>query len=75
MEDQFRSMSETEPLPEEIREASAHPNGWVYRIAGSYPEGEAVPPEAIVGAWKVDANGRITGAFISNPRFKAPPSD
>jgi hypothetical protein len=28
------------------------------------------PPEAILGAWKVDAKGIIVGAFIPNPNYR-----
>jgi hypothetical protein len=60
------------PLPGEVAEAASIPNGWVYRIAGSVadPNGR-VPPEAIIGAWKVDAVGKITGEFIPNPKYDA----
>jgi hypothetical protein len=57
------------PTPEAIAEAKHHPNGWVYVIEGNYGQNETVPPEAIRGAWKVDANGNITGEFIPNPNF------
>jgi hypothetical protein len=58
------------PFPGEIKEARLHPNGWVYRISAKVgdPNGR-VPPEAIVGAWKVDEHGMIVG--ISSP---IPPS-
>ncbi|MEO7697894.1 MAG: hypothetical protein ABIZ04_01585 [Opitutus sp.] len=57
------------PLPGEVEEAKRNPNGWVYRIAGSFASNENVPPEAIVGAWKVDASGRIGGGFIANVKY------
>lgn len=50
-------------------EAKAQPNGWVYAIGGGYSDTEAVPPQAIRGAWKVDAHGNITGEFKSNPNY------
>lgn len=55
------------PYPGEIEEAKKHPNGWVYRIKGSFSHEDAVPKEAIVGAWKVDSEGRIVGDFNPNP--------
>jgi hypothetical protein len=60
------------PLPEEVAEAARNPNGWVYRIAASVgdPNGR-VPPEAIIGAWKVDAAGKVVGKFIPNPKYDA----
>lgn len=57
------------PFPEEIEEARRQPSGWVYRIAGNFSPSEAVPSEAIVGAWKVDSGGNISGSFIANPRY------
>jgi hypothetical protein len=58
-------------IPEQaIREALDHPNGWVYQIDGLYGPEDAVPPEAIVGAWKVDADGKIVGAFVPNPSYR-----
>jgi len=60
--------------PHEITEevvsaARANPNGWVYKIEGAFGPNEAVPPEAIVGAWKVDEAGNLTGEFVPNPRY------
>ena len=57
------------PMAGEIQEAKLHPNGWVYRIQGKYGVNDAVPPEAIVGAWKVDGEGNIVGDFQPNPNF------
>jgi hypothetical protein len=59
------------PEPGEHAEAAKHPNGRVYRISGNYGPDDGVPPEAIAGAWKVDAEGRIYGDFIPNPNFDA----
>lgn len=57
------------PLPGEIEEAKRTPGGWVYRIAGNFGPKDRIPPEAIIGAWKVDPNGNISGAFIQNKNF------
>lgn len=51
--------------------ARQNANGWVYKIEGAFDPTDHVPPEAIVGAWKVDQNGQITGDFIPNPRYAA----
>lgn len=59
----------TSPFQEEIEEAKRNPKGWVYRIAGKFAPSEAVPPEAVVGTWKVDPDGKITGDFIANARY------
>jgi hypothetical protein len=56
--------------PETARaEARANPGGWVYEIGGGYDNTEAVPPQAIKGAWQVDDRGEITGEFKPNPNF------
>lgn len=52
------------PLPREITEARSNPGGWVYRIAGTFGPSDAIPPEAIVGAWKVDDQGCITATSL-----------
>lgn len=67
----------TSPLPGEVAEARSNPGGWVYRIAGMFRSSETVPPEAVVGAWKVDDRGSIVGDFIANAKYDASqwPSD
>jgi len=50
-------------------EARANPGGWVYEIGGGYSATEAVPPQAIRGAWKIDDAGEIVGDFIPHPNF------
>lgn len=50
-------------------EAKANPNGWVYAISGGYNNTEAVPPQAIQGAWKADEHGNLTGEFMPNPNY------
>jgi hypothetical protein len=57
------------PFAGEIAEAKRTPGGWVYRIAGKFGPRDRVPPEAIVGAWKVDADGNISGDFINNKNY------
>jgi hypothetical protein len=54
------------PDPRAIEEARRQGNGHVYQIEGDYGTDEDVPPEAIVGAWKV-LDGEIVGDFIPNP--------
>ena len=57
------------PFPGEIGEAKRTPGGWVYRISGKFGPNDRVPPEAIVVAWKVDADGNISGDFIKNKNY------
>ena len=51
-------------------EARKNPGGRVYAIDGDRDPNGAVPPTAIRAAWAVDANGEITGDFISNPNYR-----
>lgn len=59
------------PFPEALRaEARLHPDGWVYEIDSKYDVDGAIPPEGILGAWKVDENGDPTGDFQPNPNYR-----
>lgn len=69
MTDEPRAANTETPFPGEVEEAKLTPGGWVYRIAGKFGPKDRVPPEAIVGAWKVDANGNISGDFIENKNY------
>ncbi len=62
-------MNEHVPPPAAIEEARRTPNGWVYKIDAAYDVSGDIPPEAIVGAWKVDENGEISGEFLENPNY------
>jgi hypothetical protein len=57
------------PARGEIEEAKRYPNGCVYRISGHLDPNGLVPPEAIAGAWRVDASGNIIGEFVANPNY------
>jgi len=59
-----------EPSQEAIQEALRSPNGWVYVLDKEFKGKEEVPPEYIIGAWKVDRRGLIEGPFIPNPKYK-----
>jgi hypothetical protein len=57
-----------EPDASAIEAAKAQGEGWVLKLEGDYSPDEAVPPQAIVGAWKVQ--GRlIVGEFVRNPNY------
>jgi hypothetical protein len=63
--------SKLQPTPEMVREAKKNLGGWVYAISGTYSPNDAVPAEAIAGAWKVDDKGNIIpGSFTLNPNYK-----
>lgn len=57
------------PRPGELEEAKRYPNGTISRIRGSYGPDDEIPIEAIEGFWRVDAEGRIVGKFLKNPRY------
>ncbi|MFF5922530.1 hypothetical protein ACFY8C_29970 [Streptomyces flavochromogenes] len=67
-----RRAERREPPPQLVDEAKAHPGGWVYEIDRDMvgdPNG-AVPPEAIIGAWQVDACGTLSGDYQANPNYR-----
>lgn len=49
--------------------ARRYPGGWVYEVVGDFGDDDAVPPEAIRGAWKVNEEGEIVGDFVPNPNY------
>lgn len=59
-----------EVTDEVIQAARTNPGGYVYKIEGDFGPQDAVPPEAIVGAWKVDSAGNLTGTFLDNPNYR-----
>jgi hypothetical protein len=57
------------PNAAEVELAKKWPDSEVYRIRGQFGSEEEAPCEAIIGAWKVNGEGKIIGDFISNPNF------
>jgi tetratricopeptide (TPR) repeat protein len=57
------------PYREEVEEAVRAPGGRVYRIAGYTGPAAQTPTEAIVGMWKVNMEGKISGNLIRNPSY------
>jgi len=65
---------QVKPTPEMVQEAKRNPNGFVYVIQGTFGPNDAVPPEAIAGAWRVDGSGNIIAdSYVSNPNFRSAP--
>ncbi len=60
----------TSPSEEAQNEALKRPNGYVYVLEKEYRGKGDVPSNAIIGAWKVDGNGKIVGPFVPNPNHK-----
>jgi len=67
----LREIQVPRPSVTEIASAKAHPGGLLYRVAGPFGPHDPVPPEAIVGAWRVSAHGEIVGDFERNRRYDA----
>jgi hypothetical protein len=70
----FKKRSETPRVPPEPTsamhaEAARNPNGWVYVLDGNFGPNDAVPPQKIVGAWKVDGSGKLTGEYKANHNY------
>ena len=63
--------SQTHPSEEAKKEALKNPNGYVYVIEAAYKGDVDVPPDAILGAWKVNEKGVIVGIFLPNPNYKS----
>jgi hypothetical protein len=58
------------PLTEEIRDAARRrPGGWVYAVDPEYTAEGSAPRRGIIGAWRVDGLGRLTGEFRHNPDY------
>jgi hypothetical protein len=69
-ESEMKSTQGHEVTPAVVQAARENPGGWVYKIEGNYGPDDAVPAEAIVGAWRVDSSGNLTGEFQRNPRYQ-----
>jgi hypothetical protein len=59
-----------EITPDLLEAAKKIPNGYVYKLDGQFGPNETVPPEAIIGAWKVNESGNIIGDFIPNQNYR-----
>ena len=59
-----------EPTPAMHEEATRHPGGWIYVVDGTFGPDEVVPADRIIGFWKVDRRGRLTGKYRPNPDYR-----
>jgi hypothetical protein len=59
-----------EPTPAMHEEARRHPGGWVYVVDGTFGPDEVVPADRIIGFWKVDRHGKLTGKYRPNPDYR-----
>ncbi|MCI2419662.1 type VII secretion system-associated protein [Saccharopolyspora sp. K220] len=62
----------TPPITDEMREhAKQNPNSWLYIADPGYADGDAeVPPEGVVGAYRIDADGEIDEDFQFNDQYQ-----
>ena len=51
-------------------EAKRNPGGWVYVVDGTFGPNDVVPPDRIIGAWKVDRKGKLTGQYKPNRDYR-----
>ncbi len=63
------------PITDEMREqAKQTPDSWLYIVDPGYQEsGEDVPPEGVIGAYRIDSEGTIDEDFQHNEEYE--PSD
>jgi hypothetical protein len=62
------------PITDAMREsARRQPGTWLYAVDPFFDDGSAVPPHGVVGAWRVDQRGEITGEFEANPNYRPSP--
>ena len=59
-----------EPTPAMHAEAQRNPGGWVYVVDGTFGPDEVVPADRIIGSWKVDRKGKLTGQYRPNPDYR-----
>jgi hypothetical protein len=62
-----------EPTPAMHEEAKRNPGGWVYVVDGTFGPNDVLPADRIIGAWKVDRRGHLTGTFKPNPEYRGAP--
>jgi hypothetical protein len=55
-----------QPLRDEARRAGG---GWLDEVVGDHSAAGPIPPAAIKGSWRLDANGDLTGEFVPNPAY------
>lgn len=72
----MNNIKQSQPSQAVIEQAKLMPGGYVYEIDnsfGPFDDESHIPPHAIIGAWKVDDQGYITGGFIPNENYIEPP--
>ncbi|MBO0683264.1 MAG: hypothetical protein J2P45_08930 [Candidatus Dormibacteraeota bacterium] len=69
------SASNTARLPDWLRDQARRAGGgWLDEVVGEHSPTSPVPITAIRGAWRLDANGDLTGEYVANPNYVRPSS-
>lgn len=72
---QMTSQISPPPITDALRaQARRRPGEWVYAVDPEFEGSDRVPPEGIVGAWRSDERGEVTGDFTPNPRYVPSPA-
>jgi hypothetical protein len=59
------------PFPTRLQHAArANAGGWVYDVDPAFDRSDPVPREAIIGAWRIGADGLPTGEFVVNRHYR-----
>lgn len=60
------------PITDQMREhARQNPNTWLYIVDPGYEqEGDDVPPEGVMGAYRIDKNGELDEQFQANDAYQ-----
>ncbi|GAA2815050.1 type VII secretion system-associated protein [Saccharopolyspora taberi] len=62
------------PITDQMREeARQTPDSWLYIVDPGYQDSEDVPPEGVIGAYRIDSAGEIDEDFQFNDEYQ--PSD
>lgn len=62
------------PVTDTLREQAAQqPGSWIFAIDPHFDPDGKVPPYGVVGAWKVDDRGHLSGEFQHNPKYRPSP--
>jgi SAM-dependent methyltransferase len=58
-------------FPADLQEqAGENAGGWEYELDPSFRGTGLIPPERIVGAWRLDDDGSATDEFVANPSYR-----
>ena len=49
--------------------AERNAGGWVYDVDAKLRGNQAAPPEHVIGAWRIEADGSPSGEYVANPYY------